>query len=333
MKYFYQSIVNPGTYDKKIRPNQAISPVNVSVSLYVLRVGEFDETNSNLKVSMYFRQQWLDQRLSHRSDGPLKGGPELVDLIWKPDTFFVNSLGGDLGSAVNSFARIDPDGTVLYSAKVNPKIYCEHRASKFPLDKIGCLLEIESYGSTAQDLEYNWKRNGIAMGEDLGLTQFTVSRRFMNSSRIEKLPTGNYSRISFQFKATRNGFPFLLKYFVPLILTSVLCLIPITDNRLRSKTALTSFTLTGILVVILNIHICPKAGVVTAFDAFGLICILFTTIVLLLNLRRNGSSDGEVSKLSDREERLHQHAFKILPIAYASFLLFYLLAIVILSIK
>ena len=76
-----------------MRPNYGGPPVTVGVTLYVLSIGELSEKFMDFTFDMYFRQFWTDPRLSfERSENleKLVVGAEYIQLIWVPDTFFVN---------------------------------------------------------------------------------------------------------------------------------------------------------------------------------------------------------------------------------------------------
>lgn len=73
-------------------------------------------------VDMYFRQFWKDDRLIfERKLGldKLVVGAEYINLIWTPDTFFVNEKTAYFHEATteNQFLRILHDGNVLRSIR------------------------------------------------------------------------------------------------------------------------------------------------------------------------------------------------------------------------
>lgn len=146
MKYYFQTVLSHATYDKRIRPNQAGDPVRVKVSLYVIRLFDLDPDSESVKVSMYFRQAWQDERLSHNSEGVMVGGGELSDLIWKPDTMFSTSSQGSREETTlpNTFVRISPNGSVFHSVRLTQNINCQHQVRSFPMDSLSCKLQIES---------------------------------------------------------------------------------------------------------------------------------------------------------------------------------------------
>ena len=81
-------------YDRRVRPNYGGIPVTVGVTLYVLSIGDLSEKFMDFTFDMYFRQFWTDPRLSFDPNDfgitQLVVGAEYINLIWVPDTFFVN---------------------------------------------------------------------------------------------------------------------------------------------------------------------------------------------------------------------------------------------------
>lgn len=156
-----------------------------------------------------------------------------------------------------------------------------------------------------------------------------MNSEMRNSSKVIELSVGNFTALELQFDLQRQAMPYLVKYFLPVILTTLLSMIPVTGGKNRSAASLTSFLMTTILVLLINIHVMPRsAGVVTATDAFGLACILFTAVNLVLSLRHGSDGEGDTHKLSETEERVERHMKKLLPISFLSFLLIILIVVV-----
>ena len=137
---FYQGLQSVSVYDKRIRPNHAAAPVKVTVSAFVISLSDYDARNMRAQVDMYFRQAWNDSRLAHGGDS-LFGGSELRELIWRPDTFFANSIKGSRHASTvdNTFVRISPSGEVLVSERLTQTIACPTF-----VNRVYCSLEMES---------------------------------------------------------------------------------------------------------------------------------------------------------------------------------------------
>ena len=79
-------------YDAHVRPGT--KPTVVEVNIFVRSMSKISEVDSEFTFDCYFRQSWNDMRLSWSH----KNGPELIvasikmlDKIWQPYTFFLNS--------------------------------------------------------------------------------------------------------------------------------------------------------------------------------------------------------------------------------------------------
>ncbi len=73
-------------------------------------------------MDMYFRQFWTDPRLSFQRRPGLEKlvvGAEYINLIWVPDTFFVNEKTAYFHKATteNQFLRILHTGEILRSIR------------------------------------------------------------------------------------------------------------------------------------------------------------------------------------------------------------------------
>ena len=76
-------------------------------------------------------------------------------LIWVPDTFFVNEKTALFHQATteNQFLRIMHTGDILRSIRLTIKATCPLNLEYFPMDKQMCTLEIESFGYTMSGAE------------------------------------------------------------------------------------------------------------------------------------------------------------------------------------
>ena len=105
--------------------NDFLHFTDLEASLSIFLLFEFWKTESNLQdftLDMYFRQFWQDPRLSfERREGleKLVVGAEYINLIWVPDTFFVNEKTAYFHKATteNQFLRILHTGELLRSIR------------------------------------------------------------------------------------------------------------------------------------------------------------------------------------------------------------------------
>ena len=138
-------------------------------------------------MDSYFRQSWVDQRLSFSGYKASKTGLrliashnfhfqsalalsiEMLSKIWKPDTFVYNGKRSYLHTITtpNRFVRyatlhhlftifwvphfrLFPNGRVLYSQRLTIRATCHMNLEDFPMDRQACPLKIGSCNCQAQ---------------------------------------------------------------------------------------------------------------------------------------------------------------------------------------
>ena len=149
-------------YDKRIRPNYGGPPVTVGVSMYVLSISSVSEIKMEFTVDMYFRQFWQDPRLSFTARPGVEElvvGSDYNQLIWNPDTYFVNENTAyvHVVTSENQFLRILHTGEILRSIRITITASCPMNLHFFPMDRQLCVIHIESFGYTINHLHYKWK--------------------------------------------------------------------------------------------------------------------------------------------------------------------------------
>lgn len=70
-------------------------------------------------ATIFLRQRWTDERLVFQGNKSLSLDGRLVELLWVPDTFIVDSKKSFLHDITveNRLIRIFPNGTVLYALR------------------------------------------------------------------------------------------------------------------------------------------------------------------------------------------------------------------------
>lgn len=109
-------------YDKRVRPKYGKTPVQVKVSMYIVDISSVSEVSMDFTSDFYFRQKWIDSRLSFKSAEGIESlsvGSEVGERIWVPDTFFANEKSAyfHIATTPNTFIRIYPNGEVLLSMR------------------------------------------------------------------------------------------------------------------------------------------------------------------------------------------------------------------------
>ncbi|XP_039546927.1 glycine receptor subunit alpha-1 isoform X2 [Pimephales promelas] len=166
-------------YDARIRPNFKGPPVNVSCNIFINSFGSIAETTMDYRVNIFLRQQWNDPRLAYSEypDDSLDLDPSMLDSIWKPDLFFANEKGAHFHEVTtdNKLLRIFKNGNVLYSIRLTLTLSCPMDLKNFPMDVQTCIMQLESFGYTMNDLIFEWQEKGpVQVADGLTLPQFIL---------------------------------------------------------------------------------------------------------------------------------------------------------------
>ncbi|XP_072727566.1 gamma-aminobutyric acid receptor subunit pi-like [Ciconia boyciana] len=212
-------------YNKYLRPFFDNGPVSVGMSLDIASIDTISEINMDYTATIFLRQRWTDERLCFDGNKSLSLDGRLVEMLWVPDTFIVDSKKSFLHDITveNRLIRIYPNGTVLYALRITTTVACSMDLTKYPMDKQTCTLQLESWGYNINDVMFYWTRgNDSVRGLDtLRLAQYTVEDHFTSVSEAV-YETGHYPKLVFHFELKRNILYFILETYVPSILLVVL---------------------------------------------------------------------------------------------------------------
>eukprot|EP01060_Flectonema_neradi_P039169 TRINITY_DN8514_c1_g1_i1.p1 TRINITY_DN8514_c1_g1~~TRINITY_DN8514_c1_g1_i1.p1 ORF type:complete len:558 (+),score=83.30 TRINITY_DN8514_c1_g1_i1:60-1676(+) len=147
-------------YVKSLNPAEinTASPTAVKVSSTVTKINEFNTKEQTYQINMYFRQNWVDERLAWGNNPSyvacnttemLKGVKH--DQIWKPDTFFSNA-NGLMSPGGEEYVFVYRDGSVLWSRRIILTLFCRMDFHYFPFDQQTCKTTMESYGYSPEEM-------------------------------------------------------------------------------------------------------------------------------------------------------------------------------------
>ncbi|XP_008104925.1 gamma-aminobutyric acid receptor subunit pi [Anolis carolinensis] len=212
-------------YNKYLRPFFDNGPVSVGMSMDIASIDTISEINMDYTATIFLRQRWTDERLCFEGNKSLSLDGRLVEMLWVPDTFIVDSKKSFLHDITveNRLIRIYPNGTVLYAIRITATVACSMDLTKYPMDKQTCTLQLESWGYNINDVMFYWTRgNDSVSGLDtLRLAQYTVEDYYTSASEAV-YETGHYPKLVFHFELKRNILYFILETYVPSSLLVVL---------------------------------------------------------------------------------------------------------------
>uniref|UniRef100_A0A8C2I0G7 Gamma-aminobutyric acid receptor subunit pi n=1 Tax=Cyprinus carpio TaxID=7962 RepID=A0A8C2I0G7_CYPCA len=205
-------------YNKYLRPFFGNGPVTVGMSLDIASIDTISEINMDYTATIFLRQRWTDERLCFDGNKSLSLDGRLVELLWVPDTFIVDSKKSFLHDITveNRLIRIFPNGTVLYALRITTTVACSMDLTKYPMDRQTCTLQLESWGYNVKDVVFHWTRGNQSVSglDHLQLAQYTLEDHYTSESEAV-YETGNYPKLIFHFKLKRSILYFILETYVP----------------------------------------------------------------------------------------------------------------------
>eukprot|EP00095_Tigriopus_kingsejongensis_P005391 snap_masked-scaffold770_size100439-processed-gene-0.9 protein:Tk05391 transcript:snap_masked-scaffold770_size100439-processed-gene-0.9-mRNA-1 annotation:"glycine receptor subunit alphaz1-like" len=255
----FDNIMAATKYDKRVPPKgDNGKPVSVKTSIYVYFLGRFEEDRLEFETQLMIRHRWTDSRLRFRNANisagqiwfyeNIEGEDWFSDKIWTPNIFIENEQSSELTKLLrnNIFVRISRSGDVQMNYRVSAKVLCNMALHRFPHDRQGCSLKLESWTLNANDLILEWERANPLEINDFILPEYALisyntqqqiscysetfpSPRFpmmgFSSSRDVFRDTSmcsptskNYSRIQVNFVLQRQVGHYFLDYYIPSIL-------------------------------------------------------------------------------------------------------------------
>ncbi|XP_065806682.1 glycine receptor subunit alpha-3 isoform X2 [Labrus bergylta] len=276
-------------YDARIRPNFKGPPVNVSCNIFINSFGSIAETTMDYRVNIFLRQQWNDPRLAYAEypDDSLDLDPSMLDSIWKPDLFFANEKGAHFHEVTtdNKLLRIFKNGNVLYSIRLTLTLSCPMDLKNFPMDVQTCIMQLESFGYTMNDLIFEWQANGpVQVAEGLTLPQFILKDELDLIYCTKHYNTGKFTCIEVQFHLERQMGYYLIQMYIPSLLIVILSWVSFWIN-MDAAPARVALGITTVLTMTTQSSgsrtSLPKVSYVKAIDIWMAVCLLFVFSALL----------------------------------------------------
>ncbi|XP_059184972.1 glycine receptor subunit alpha-3-like [Centropristis striata] len=276
-------------YDARIRPNFKGPPVNVSCNIFINSFGSIAETTMDYRVNIFLRQQWNDPRLAYAEypDDSLDLDPSMLDSIWKPDLFFANEKGAHFHEVTtdNKLLRIFKNGNVLYSIRLTLTLSCPMDLKNFPMDVQTCIMQLESFGYTMNDLIFEWQANGpVQVAEGLTLPQFILKDESDLRYCTKHYNTGKFTCIEVRFHLERQMGYYLIQMYIPSLLIVILSWVSFWIN-MDAAPARVALGITTVLTMTTQSSgsrtSLPKVSYVKAIDIWMAVCLLFVFSALL----------------------------------------------------
>ncbi|MBN3293723.1 GLRA1 protein, partial [Polypterus senegalus] len=318
-------------YDARIRPNfkgpshviwsethplpfqHTCPPVNVTCNIFINSFGSIAETTMDYRVNIFLRQQWNDPRLAYSEypDDSLDLDPSMLDSIWKPDLFFANEKGANFHEVTtdNKLLRIAKNGNVLYSIRITLVLACPMDLKNFPMDVQTCIMQLESFGYTMNDLIFEWDEKGaVQVADGLTLPQFILKEEKDLRYCTKHYNTGKFTCIEARFHLERQMGYYLIQMYIPSLLIVILSWVSFWIN-MDAAPARVGLGITTVLTMTTQSSgsraSLPKVSYVKAIDIWMAVCLLFVFSALLEYAAVNFIARQHKELLRFRKRRRH----------------------------
>ncbi|XP_035205260.1 glutamate-gated chloride channel-like, partial [Stegodyphus dumicola] len=298
-------------YDGRLRPvgTNGTGPTVVTCNMYVRGINDFDDSKMEYETQLTFRQSWVDDRLRYLSRNVSYMTLDSPGRLWQPDGFFPNENSGKFHNIImpNTFTRIYPNGTVLYSIRISLKLFSPCNLENFPFDNQVRTIIFASYGYTTDDLVFLWKRDDpVQVTKNLHMSKFTLNSFFTDHCK-SRTNTGEYSCLKFDMLFSRNFNYYLVRLYLP---TAALVLLSFVTFWLRSHMTTARFGIwMGSLICFFVVNtsandLIPEISYTTALDVWMGVCVCLIFGVLLehcLVVNMNEKSDQQGLNVSGEQ--------------------------------
>ncbi|XP_020362116.1 gamma-aminobutyric acid receptor subunit delta isoform X1 [Oncorhynchus kisutch] len=276
-------------YARNFRPGIGGPPVNVAMAIEVASIDHISEANMEYTMTIFLRQSWRDDRLSYNHTNKTLGlDSRFVDKLWLPDTFIVNAKSAWFHDVTveNKLIRLQPDGVILYSSRITSTVACDMDLTKYPMDEQECMLDLESYGYSSEDIVYHWCESQIHIHglDKLELSQFTIIDYKFVTETMNFKSAGRFPRLSLRFQLRRNRGVYIIQSYMPSILLVAMSWVSfwISQTAVPARVSLgitTVLTMTTLMVSARSSL--PRASAIKALDVYFWICYVFVFAALI----------------------------------------------------
>ncbi|XP_044301250.1 gamma-aminobutyric acid receptor subunit delta [Varanus komodoensis] len=276
-------------YARNFRPGIGGPPVNVALAIEVASIDHISEVNMEYTMTVFLHQSWRDDRLSYNHTNETLGlDSRFVDKLWLPDTFIVNAKSAWFHDVTveNKLIRLQPDGVILYSIRITSTVACDMDLTKYPMDEQECMLDLESYGYSSEDIVYRWSENQDQIHglDKLQLAQFTITNYRFAAEVMNFKSAGQFPRLSLHFHLRRNRGVYIIQSYVPSILLVAMSWVSfwISQSAVPARVSLgitTVLTMTTLMVSARSSL--PRASAIKALDVYFWICYVFVFAALV----------------------------------------------------
>jgi len=277
-------------------------PLQVNASLNLINIIEVSDVEQSISLELSLKLFWRDERLNFESSADSPKDPthynlsynimrrDMINNIWIPDLFVDQAVfSRDLNFKVPTESlRLYEDSSLKFSKRFNFDAACRMDFRKYPVDTQTCIVRLESFSYTKEDLVVNW------LGKDK-ITEnpnITLSHYDFNLNAVDEYVTYYYaesfSGLTIKIELNRKIRNHLMNDYLPSFLYVVVAyfavLVPSEDPGVRVSLLLIPMLSLGRLTAKIRSKI-PATSVLTFLDIWTICCLafIFSSMVIVIS--------------------------------------------------
>ena len=150
-------------------------PITVNASMNLRNIIKISEKEQTISLDITLRMYWRDDRLRLKSTADLPRDlthynlsyivqlGEEISKFWLPDLFVDEAIKtrNPAYKVPTESLRLYEDSSLRFSKRFNFDVACAMDFTKYPMDRQDCIIRIESFAFTQEDMMFSW------LGKDL----------------------------------------------------------------------------------------------------------------------------------------------------------------------
>ncbi|VDN56276.1 unnamed protein product [Dracunculus medinensis] len=192
-------------------------PVNVRVQLNIIHLSGFDSQQMDYTVDAEMEMRWFDIRLANNYSRWIRiWEKSILEQIWKPDPYFVNSKHSYFHevSFPNFRMYISPEGLIIYTLRITLQPTCQMIFCRFPHDRQECDLLISSISFPQTSIRFSWHSSPVRFLNFITLPELKIRTIVAATCQVENQLV-NSSCLKLGFKLERDGARFIVEKYIP----------------------------------------------------------------------------------------------------------------------
>ncbi|XP_069129491.1 glycine receptor subunit alpha-2-like [Argopecten irradians] len=288
-----RELLNDSSYDSSLSPEfEDDIPTNVTIQVFIMSIDSLNEVSMDYSMTIFLRQKWVDKRLMYEQVpgmNMLELDSRMIEKVWVPDTIFSNEKKASFHDVTvpNRLMQLYPNGTVFYSVRISMTLSCDMKLASYPLDSQHCLLAIESYSYSIENVVFRWhSTKPIRMMSDRLLPQFFFSDEVTYDSEClrDYGESGKFSCLEANLHLTRNNGYYIAQIFIPSILIVMLSWVSFWVDAEATPARVSLGVLTVLTITTQSSGArsqLPRVSYIKAIDVWMSTCLMFVFASLL----------------------------------------------------